>query len=113
MELANQYNAVSFINTSRRKGADSIELVIQLLCKSVNEGVAITRDDIKILYWIFRSKGKDTAKFEVTWFRYEEVDKDKFMADWRTERNALGWFKNNLANAILQGKILILPIINI
>ena len=113
MELIKQYNAVSFIDGRSRKGAESVQLVIELLCKSVIEGIAITREDIKELYWIYRSKGKDSARFEVSWFKYEEVSKGAFMADWRTERNALGWFKNNLANAILQGKILILPIINI
>lgn len=93
MELANQYNAVSFINTNRRKGAESVDLVIELLCKSVQEGIAITREDIKILYWLYRCKGKDTVRLEVSHWRYEEVSKHTFMNDWRTERNALGWFK--------------------
>lgn len=112
-ELIPQYNAVSFINTTKRKGEDSVNLVLQLLCTSIADGIAISRDDIKNLYWIFRSKGEQTARVETRAYYFEQLSYDQFMSDWRTERNAMGWFKTNLANAILQGKLLVLPVINI
>ena len=117
-ELLNKPLPASFI-VRKPKVIKSAELVIDLIIKSVAEHSAITRDDIIILYWLYKTdcETKDMPAtddfFTGEGWKKVSMDKQTFINHWRMQRNAISWFKAALSSAILEGKLLVLPIIKI
>lgn len=128
IEQANQYNAPAKINDisvasfairSNRKGLKTSELILALITKSISEQVAISREDIHRLYWLYKTDNETVAPQEQREYFSGEgwknvvFDRDSFINHYRMQRNAIGWFKAGLSSAILEGKLLVLPIIQI
>ena len=128
MEATNRYNApaqvndisvASFALRSNRKGVKTAELIIALINKSIEEQAAITREDIHRLYWLYKTDNETAPMQEQREFVSGEgwknvvFDRESFINHWRMQRNAIGWFKAGLSSAILEGKLLVLPIIQI
>jgi len=109
---------VASFDVRRKNGSYTAELIIALIERSIREGCAITKEDICILYWIYKTDN-ETKNFEAEdlivgqGWRKVLFTKDMFISHWRQSRNAIAWFKAGLASAILEGKLLVLPIIEI
>lgn len=111
------FNAASF-SVAKRKGYKSVELIISIIAKSVAEQQSITRDDIYLLYWLYKTDHETKEIITDKWIsglgvRNVTLTKEEFIHDWRMQRNAVGWFRSSLSSAILEGKLLVLPIIEI
>jgi hypothetical protein len=97
-----------------------VKLVVGLIKECVEQKKPITREDIIKIYTEFYIKtGKKFKEYEwLGWTntpqeRWFEVDRDRFSKHWKTSNNAKQWFKNNLAAAIIAGKLLVIPVIEI
>jgi len=109
----------SFSLRSKKKGSFTSELIIALIERSIRDQCAITRDDIYALYWIYKTDN-ETKNIEESneiipgrgWCKVQ-FDRQSFIDHWRHQRNAISWFKAGLSSAILDGKLLVLPIIEI
>lgn len=111
------YKPASFIYDGKyRRG---VELVTSLIKKSIEENKAIEKEDILDLYWLFKSHGGTKAVFIHNYDRAKgawewiKATRENFGDNYRIRENAPNWFKNNLGSAIIQGKLLVIPIINI
>lgn len=110
---------VASFSVRRTRASATAELIIALIERSVREQLAITRDDIYILYWLYKTENETkslppTREF-VSGKGWSDInfDKEAFINHWRFQRNSISWFKNGLSSAILEGKLLVLPIIEI
>lgn len=119
MDLQKQAPVASFI--SNLKYRNSVMLVTEMIKQAIQADKAITRDDIKHLYWIFKSANNTKPVFiDVIeggpqggrWI-VKEVDEQEFVDYFRTKENSHNWFKNNLGAAVIYGKLLVLPVIQI
>lgn len=113
------YNAAMFLIKPKRRGIKTSDLIIQIINKSVIEQKAIEREDIILLYWLYKTDNEtrdtETINDYVNGMGWKNItfDKDTFVNHWRMQRNAVSWFKAGLASAILEGNLLVLPIIKI
>jgi hypothetical protein len=127
IEKTNQYNppvdltnfkVASFL-VRKPKTAKSTDLIIDIIQKSISEQSAITRDDIYRLYWLYKTNNETNEIPPSREYVYNEgwvnitFDRQSFINHWRVQRNAISWFKAALSSAILEGKLLVLPIIQI
>lgn len=107
------------VKPKKNRGIKTIDLIIEIIKKSVIEQVAITREDIYRLYWIYKTDNEtimlpeSMEHFSGEGWKNIVFDRETFVNHWRMQRNAIGWFKAGLASAILEGQILVLPIIKI
>lgn len=119
-----EMHAVSF--DSGLRVTPAIKMVIALLTKSINDNIAITKKDILSVYMDWRDAQKySPTKYEkrkciglnrVTnkWiYEWEEVSRDEYMNQRHIQMSARTWFKSNLAGAIIRGKLLVIPVIDI
>ena len=100
-------------------------VIIQMLIDSVKNGKPITKEDITNAYidWKVSEGKKLIDKVYNGWewkekgfnyqYSYIEVSKEKYATLYETPGNARNWFKSNLGAAIISGKILAIPIIEI
>ena len=97
------------------------ELVLKLLSNAIKEDRPITKEDIIDCYLdfifygdrktVYRS-GLDSSKWggHNGVFTREELKTDR---QWYCERLSMNWFRLHLGSAILKGKLLAIPIIEI
>lgn len=131
-QLAQQstIKAVSFAGTTR--ATPQIRLVIQLIKESVEQQRPITKEDIIRIYIDWRLTTRNSTlslekfshtepKYNEYWkkimdysvYKYFEVSREEYAKNYKTANLARAWFKNNLASAIIKGKLLVIPIIDI
>lgn len=122
--------AVSF--SGRNNTTPQIKLVIDLIKESIASNNPITKEDIIRIYIDWRLTTRNSilslekfshteAKYNEYWkkitdhsvYKYFEVSREEYAKHWGTANLARGWFKNNLASAIIKGKLLVIPIIDI
>ena len=109
----------SFVPNNREDSLQ-IKLILRLLKSSIDNGKAITLDDIRMLH----------AEYSMTvmrngagygWFWDDRLNRTyrraKTIEEWLHSHSqpslSITWFKNNLGAAILKGKILAIPVIEI
>lgn len=113
------FSGVASFAVRKRKASATAELIIALIERSIREQLAITRDDIYVLYWLYKTDNETNSLPPTREFMnghgWQDItfDRETFVNHWRFQRNAIGWFKGGLASAILEGKLLVLPIIEI
>lgn len=94
------------------------ELITQLLTKSIQECRPISRADIINTYADYIEKRCGYHYAEV-WkgvgqgYKKEKITRDEFIMLWHIKSKSTQWFKTNLGSAILRGKLLVLPIIEL
>lgn len=121
--------AVSFSGSSRL--TIQIKLVVDLIKSSIDKNSPITKEDITSIYidWRIAAKKGLTKQvishyesrfneyhgkyFDHAVWKHTEATREGFTAQWDTQYLARQWFKNNLAAAIIKGKLLVIPIIDI
>lgn len=112
----------SFSTPSR--GTLQIEMIVDLLKSSIENGKQISIDDIIETYMNWKEKvGREFTK-EV-WngagaysrglpnYSHVVVTRDEYKKQYGVSMQARNWFKSNLGSAIIKGKILAIPIINL
>jgi len=92
--------------------------IIQLLNDSANNGTIINRNDITNCFVDFKFHEKEILVVEENdyWLNKrvrKEYNRTDFLNRYDTKLNSLQWFKSNLGSAILKGKILAIPVIEI
>ncbi len=98
----------------------SVRLIIKLLTDCINEGRQVTIDDIRGIHadysmqrgmhragWVWDKKEDPNGK----WVRAKT--KQEWLDNYSSHYRAIPWFKTNLGNAILKGRLLVIPVINI
>lgn len=120
-EIQRQLLPASFKNNDR--STRQVDLIVQLLADSIRNNKQITIDDIIETFLTWKKEvGKKLILHE--WnsgyqerneyhYKFREVSKEEFAAHWETKQKARNWFKNNLGAAIIRGKILAIPVIDI
>lgn len=122
--LSQQNKAVSFESGLRL--TPPIKLVIGLLTNSIHENRAITKNDIVATYMDWRDTQRcygskyykrrclGLNRLTDKWiYEHVEVTRDEYMTLSHIQMNARNWFKSNLAGAIIRGKLLVIPVIDI
>jgi hypothetical protein len=117
MELIKQseLKPASFQNRTDRTLLQT-ELILELLTKGIKENKVIDRDDIINCYvkYVFREGRVVTIQKMQDWKWVDLiVDEEDFKKEYWTKSKALNWFKCNLGAAILKGRILAIPVIDI
>lgn len=118
ISIPSDLKPVSFTNCV--KDTLQIKLIVALITKSINENNAISIEDIINCYTTYKlnTHGKLTKEL---WLGYSHVPQSKrvditqeeFKALYGTKMAARQWFKSNLGSAIIRGKLLVIPIIEI
>lgn len=99
-----------------------ITLIVNLLSDSIKNQQPICKSDVINTYveWKFTSKEGVYIEKDVkdpitgTWsYPYVKVDKEEYRSHWRTVTLAKQWFKSNLGAAIIKGRLLVIPIIDL
>jgi hypothetical protein len=83
-----EFTPACFLVPPKKKGIKSSELIIQLICKSVIEKAAITREDIYRLYWLYKTDNETIQITEREWVGFEGwkdtvFDVETFIIHWR------------------------------
>jgi hypothetical protein len=96
-----------------------IKMIVDLLDKGIKDGRSITIDDVRLIHAEYCYKMR---RIGVGYNYYTDTEGTKwrqartvqeYYEGYTGERTTIPWFKNNLADAILKGKILAIPIIEI
>ncbi len=109
---------VSFINSSD-KNTFQIELILRLIMKSINNKKPITVFDIQDIYTDYCIKAKRHRTnyanrfINGKWECYAFQTREDWQEYYCTTTRAVVWFKSNLGAAILKGKLIVIPIIEI
>lgn len=121
LELQRQLTPASFKNNDRT--TKQVDMIVDLLQTSIKEQRQITLDDIIKTYVNWREKnGREFYKevFNHGWkekgehyYKYPRITRKEFSELPETKMTARNWFKNNLGSAIIRGKVLAIPVINI
>lgn len=102
-----------------------VEIIVNLLVNSIKNEKPITEKDIISAYidWRIAHGKKLIKRIYNGWewklnghngeWTYFEVSKDEFAELYKTPGLARHWFKVNLGAAIIQGKILAIPVIEL
>jgi hypothetical protein len=105
----------SFVGSGRNK--PQVQLVINLIKRKIKDEQPIQSEDIidTYTYWrINHSRSKLTlSTFIPPSWRIVEYSAEDFKKQHSVKALSLQWFKNNLASAIIDGKLLVIPIIDI
>jgi hypothetical protein len=116
-------SAVSF--ETKNRVTPQINLVVGLIKKCVAEQRPITTNDIINIYVEWRQKHRWDNKFYTkTWqgwsgptyvgkYHYTQITADEYKNEEDARHLSRIWFKNNLAAAVIKGKLLVLPIIDL
>jgi hypothetical protein len=117
-----ELRAASFSGGSDRTYVQT-KLIIDLLQNSLSQGKAITRDDILNCYLDFvYGQKRSIYKFGGwKWSPYYNrevetrvaVDREEAKTVYGAKIQAIQWFKSNLGAAILKGKVLAIPVIDL
>lgn len=130
-ELSKQSDikAVSFKANTRT--TPQIQLVIGLIKESIEKSKPITKDDIIDIYiqWRLTTRNKLTlqklshteSRYNEYWkkfmdygvYKLYEVSAEEYAKSYHAGILARQWFKGNLASAIIRGKLLVIPVIEI
>lgn len=109
----------SFI-TNNKEDSLQIKLILHLLKNSIKNGIPITLEDIRNTHaeyamlsrrngsgwnWFINEKGEKIWR--------QAKSKEEWVNSYSTSRLSILWFKNNLGAAILKGRILAIPVIEI
>lgn len=93
------------------------EYIVHLLKRGIDEQRILTREDIIDCYVSFYFHGKEKlVRREWNYFERKEVENTYTPEEFRAKLYApsvIQWFKNNLGAAILKGRILAIPLIDI
>lgn len=110
----------AFFNADVKPETLQVNLIIGLLKRSIENGTPITVNDIRMIHaeYAFKSYRNGcgwnwykNADGEKEWRRAKTVE--EYFDGYCYEYKSLMWFKNNLGSAIIKGKILAIPIIEI
>lgn len=111
------YPVANFAATTP-KCSYQVELIVKLLIASVQDKKPITISDIQDIYAQYAMKA---SRHNTHWRVFYDKDGKrqceylKTLQEWReyyaTASKARGWFKANLGAAILSGRILAIPVI--
>lgn len=109
----------SFQNGSDRTYLQT-KIIVDLLKRGVEEQRMLTRDDIikcyvdfaqrdnkKLMVWRWKDSGDGWRNHHV------ELSPEEYANEWLVRQRAITWFKQNLGAAIMKGKVLAIPIIDI
>lgn len=121
MELAksNQLNAASF--DSMKRGWLAVDMIINLLKTAIKEERKVTIDDIVNAYADYRIKRnlgllawvRSGTGTHGRFLNKAKMEKEKWVESIYNKRDARTWFMKGLGAAIIEGKILAVPIIDI
>jgi len=117
-----EIRAVSF--SANTRNTPQIQLVIKLIKSSIADSRPITIDDIIATYiaWRLKYSGKKLTKEIYVgnkgghWrenYAHVEVETEEYAKLYGTKLLARQWFKSNLASAIIKGRLLVIPVIDI
>ncbi len=110
------------LSISNRLGKSSLQvtIIVELIKKCINENRVLLKEDIINSYVEWQDTGRTYRKFMTCAYdkstgKYGRIilTKDEFHNHWTTETKAKQWFRSNLGSAIIQGKLLVIPIIEI
>lgn len=110
-------------STSINRTNLQVSLIVKLLKESIDKQLPITRQAITDLYVEWKDKTGAAIYKEVyigftdptRKYPYQtvEISIEQFAKEWNTPTKAKSWFKMNLGAAIIQGKILAIPVIDL
>lgn len=123
--IANKLQPASFWNATKQKNSRheyAVNSVVKLLHDKIQKSEPVTLEDIKDLYlnYIFRGEVKTVYRKALDWMSFipertgivdRQIMKEKH--DWYLEYMGIDFFKKNLGSAIMKGKLLVIPIIEI
>ena len=93
-----------------------VKVVIDLLVSATKEQRAITKEDIVRVYANFKCRKTGTySRWEWkngVWANHPNTP-EELIKDWRIQYHSITWFKNVLGMAIIRGKLLVIPIIDL
>lgn len=120
--LSKQTNIRSVSFAPDKKVLPQEQLIIKLITYSIDNNAPITKADIINAYaeYVLMRDRKLIKKIFVRFTEHYhsvyttiEVNKEEFAKLYRTKIAARTWFKSNLAGAIIKGRLLVIPIIDI
>lgn len=117
--------AVSF--SANNRITPQIKLVIALIKQSIERNKPISKEDIINTYCDYREMHPYAPHRRLPIFykeewkysnnsrivSYKEISRAEYATTYTARLNAMQWFKGNLAAAIIKGKLLVIPIIEI
>lgn len=99
----------------KRKDTYAIQLVIDLLKRKIKTGTPVTIDDIRGIhadYSMKRDLHRAGYKYENgQWIKAKT--KQEWLDNWSSQYRAIPWFKTQLGAAILKGRLLVIPVIDL
>ncbi len=92
--------------------------IIEFIKEKIQAKEPITRYDILILYCETYTQNKDRTIRLYCWYKNEfgwhnKVPFIHAITTYEIKNKAIGWFKTNLGSAIVKGKLMVIPIIEI
>ncbi len=116
MQLQNISNIIpASFNVVQRKDTHQVELIVELLTRKIEAKEPVTIDDIRDIYAEYSMK----KNMHRAGFRYEDgkwiksKTKQEWLDSWCSQWRAVPWFKQNLGAAILRGRLLAIPVIDL
>jgi hypothetical protein len=119
LQKISDFQAANF-QANTKEDTLQVKLVIKLLTDSIKTNTIITLDDIKDIHaeYVMASKRNGTG---YGWFIDDDGKKSwrraKSKEEWKSshcyDSLSLTWFKNNLGQAILKGRLLAIPVIQL
>lgn len=109
------FKPVSF--QPNNKSSFQVKLITDLIKKCLKEERVINVDDVLDTYVLYQ-KNRKYRKFIIQGFsdgnyRSREVSEEEFRTHWTVITKAKQWFRSNLGSAVISGKLLVIPIIEI
>lgn len=104
------------LSISRESGKSTLQvtLIVGMIKMCINDNKPLSIDDILDCYISYQHKCDRYRTFSIFRFqRWEKLSEEDFRKEYQTISKAKAWFKNNLGSAIIQGKLLVIPIIEI
>jgi hypothetical protein len=120
---ASGMSAVSFEN--RNRDTPQIKLIVNLIKRFATEQRPITAKDIIDTYMTWRTEYKNYNKFYKSQYvgydslsgrckyLHTEISAEEYKEGYEVKALSKTWFKNNLAAAIIKGRLMVLPLIDL
>lgn len=107
------------------RSTKQVDIIVNLIKSSIEGEKKIDSDDIISAYidWVLLTGKQLKEQIYNGWnwrengysreYTYQEVSREKYSTLWSTKTKARQWFRSNLGSAIIQGKLLAIPVIEI
>lgn len=102
------------IKNESRQSTLQVGLIVEMIKNCIKDEKALSIEDILDCYISYQKKCDRYRRFHIFKYqRWEKLTEDEFRQHYQTRTKAKQWFRSNLGSAIIQGKLLVIPIIDI